>query len=430
MRMKRQLRDYALALVCVLLVVPGLARATEVSFQSDTLLRVFERDTTQGTDEQVLPVYEYLQADFDSLGGNNKLAFHFYGWGRVDLADSEFYEDTDAGELLYGYLEYTGEQASFRARLGRQYVFEGVANEAVDGLRLSSDLGKYFSASVYAGQPAALDATNGRDGDSIYGGRIAHRFGPWYDVGVSYKQIENDSVTAEEMLGLDLGVYLPKGISFYGFSARNLETEDWGEHSYELRFKMAGFSFRPFMQQYTYEDQFGTGANNANPFAFLASTNEELTVIGGDILYREISGWDFGFKIKSYDYDLSNETSDFFSVLATRHDEEGNSTGVEYGVMSGDAPENEYSLLRAFFYREQLPEGLPLEFVSGDVVWVDYEQAVFNENSSLFVSLGTGRHFLDDTLEVKLSGDYSSDPYFDEDVRGMLTVSFAYDAGM
>jgi hypothetical protein len=31
-----------------------------------------------------------------------------------------------------------------------------------------------------------------------------------------------------------------------------------------------------------------------------------------------------------------------------------------------------------------------------------------------------------DKLSVKLSGDYSRDPYYDEDLRGTLTVSYNY----
>ena len=44
--------------------------------------------------------------------------------------------------------------------------------------------------------PGALDSEQGRSGDSIYGGRLAHRLGTHYEVGVSYKLIENDSKTA------------------------------------------------------------------------------------------------------------------------------------------------------------------------------------------------------------------------------------------
>ncbi len=414
-------------LICACLLCPSLALATDVSFKSETLLRMMERDTDKGTDKTVLPAYEYVQADLGALGNEN-LSFHFYGWGRLDLADSAYYEDTEEGEILYGYLEYADKKANFKARLGRQNVFAGVANEVVDGLHLSSDLGNYLSGSVYAGQPAALDRENGRAGDVIYGGRIAHHLSSFYDVGVSYKQIKNDSKTAEEMLGVDLGLYLPYGVSICGYSNRNLETEGWGEHSYELRFNLGDFAIRPYYQMFHYNDQFGTGANAGNPFAFLAASGEKLTIGGGDVIYRGLESWDLGVKFKSYTYDLRNDSSEFYSLLATHHDKAGNQIGAEVGVMTGDAPENEYTLLRGFFYRTGLPEYLPLDFISGDVVWANYDQDIYNKDSSLFVSLGVGQKYLDEALEIKLSGDYSDDPYFDKDVRGMLTLSYAYDS--
>ena len=409
-----------------LLALPGVVAAADFQLKSDTLFRLFERDTTEQGERRAAPAYEYLRLDIGSATEPG-LSFHGYGWGRLDLADDDYFDDDTAGELLYGYLEYTAKEANFNARLGRQYVFEGVANEAVDGLRLSSDLGRYFTASVYGGQPVALDSEHGRSGDSIYGGRLGHRLSGWYDVGVSYKQVENDSDQAEEMLGIDLGLYLPHGISLHGFSSRNLETDGWGEHSYELRFRLAGIDIRPYYQQFQYEDQFGTGANGSYPFRNLAETGEEVQVIGTDVTWRGGESWDFGLKAKSLDYDERDDNAQYYAALATWQGEQRCSVGGEAGIMDGDADKDKYLLLRAFVYWDKLPESLPLAFLSGDVVWADYQENIYNEDTSLFLSLGGGWTFLEETLQVKLSGDYGSDPYFDEDVRGMLTISYLLD---
>ena len=124
----------------------------ELQIKSDTILRLFERDTATTDDATVLPGYEYLQVDAGHLQDYG-LSFHLYGWGRNDFADNDYYENQTAGELLYGYLEYRQEANRFNAKLGRFQVFEGVANDAIDGLRLSSDLGDYFALSLYGGQP-------------------------------------------------------------------------------------------------------------------------------------------------------------------------------------------------------------------------------------------------------------------------------------
>ena len=140
--MTRNCANWVLRLsLLAMIVMPGVAAGAEMSFQSDTLIRVFERDTAKEEDAAVVPGYQYLQGDIGELNDYG-LSFHFNAWGRADFADNDYYSDQTAGEILYGYLEYSQEVSRFSAQLGRLYVFEGVANEAVDGLRLSSDLGE------------------------------------------------------------------------------------------------------------------------------------------------------------------------------------------------------------------------------------------------------------------------------------------------
>jgi hypothetical protein len=408
-----------------MLCAPLTAFAAELSIKSDTVFRAFNRDTLTKTDATVLPAYEYLQVDIENPDAPG-LAFHLYGWGRADLGDSGYFEDSSASELLYGYLEYTREQARFSARLGRQYVFEGVANDSIDGLRLSSDLGRYFSGSIYAGQQVALADENGRSGDSIYGFRFANHLQGRYDLGISYKKIRNDSTDAEERAGLDLAAYLPYGINLYGNSVYNLISEDWAEHSYELSAAIGPVSVRPYFQLYQYNDYFNTGDNSANPFRFLAESGEELRVIGTDLTLPVGSSWVLVGKGKTYDYNNLNDSSQYFGAQATWSGEERGQIGVEFGFMTGDSAKNKYNLVRVFTYWDELADILPLSFISADLVYVGYDEPIYDQDSSLFASIGAGKAFMDEALELKLSGDYSKDPYFDSDLRGMLTVSYKF----
>ena len=95
--------------------------------------------------------------------------------------------------------------------------------------------------------------------------------------------------------------------------------------------------------------------------------------------------------------------------------------------MDGDASRDDYVLLRAYAFWDRLPQALPLGFLTGEVVLANYREDIYGEDTSLFISLGAGRRFLEDALDIRLSGDYSRDPYFDHDVRGMLTVSYSLD---
>jgi len=57
---------------------------------------------------------------------------------------------------------------------------------------------------------------------------------------------------------------------------------------------------------------------------------------------------------------------------------------------------------------------------------VAYDEQIYGQDYSLWLSLGGGFRFFEDALEVKLSGDWSNDPYFDSDLRGMLKIQYKY----
>lgn len=415
-------RSALLAGLALVVGVPATLPAAEIRIQSDTLIRGMERDIGGAKNETVAPGYEYLQIDAGQLSEKG-LSFHSYGWGRFDFADNQFFEDRSDGELLYGYFQYADPVGGLDFRIGRQNISAGVGNDAIDGVMLGGDLGQGLNASVYGGQAVGFVSTNGRTGDSIYGGRLGFRQSQYGEVGASYKILDNNDLTAEETLGLDLALFLPADISLYGFSSRNLDTKGWAEHSYELRVPVKAVSFRPYFGQYDYEHYFGTGVNTVNPFRVLAVNGEKLRVIGLDTTLHYSESLDFGIKIKGNDYDRMNG-SEYASGLVTWHGDQLTQVGVEVGVMNGDLDKQKYLLTRLFGYWDGLFGG---GFISGDVIWASYEQPIYGEDNSTFCSLGAGKAFLDETLEVKLSGDYSRDPYFDSDVRGLLAITYRYD---
>lgn len=408
----------------LLLLAPGWAGAAEISLQSETLFRFMQRDTLTTKDAAVLPIYEYLQVDAGSLNARG-LSLHLYGWGRADLGDGDYYRDDSSGELLYGYLEYTRPFSNFNLRLGRQYVIAGLANDSIDGLFLRTDLGPYFALSAYGGLPVAFDTTAGRSGDSIYGGRLAHHFGTRYEIGLSYQQVANDSATEDQQVGIDLAFTLPAGISFSGRSSYNLESEGWGEHFYEARFSLADFHFRPFYESYDYRDYFASGEETPNPFNILSHGNEALTAYGTDLLWTGLGSWELGAKIKFFNYDVNSDSAAYYAAILTWHGAGLTQAGGEIGAMQGDAASNNYLLGRLFFYWDK-PVDLSHTFVSGDLFYAAYDKSVYGQDGSFFASLGAGHRFLDERLELKLSGDYSSDPNFDSDWRGMLVASYRF----
>lgn len=403
-------------------VVPGSLLAAEtLTIRSESIVRFMERDTIAETDALVVPAYEYLQIDIGE-SGESAMTFHANGWGRADLTDNDFFSDQTAGELLYGYLEYRPTDKNLIARLGRQAVFAGVANESIDGIYLDAALASSMNFSIYAGQPVALDSTNGRDGDTIYGGRLSMRKSH-LDLGLSYKLIENDSNDAEEMAGVDYGIKL-SNLFIGGLSSYNLITEDFAEHSFDAVITAEVNRFRAFYQLFTFEDYFGTGANNANPFRILALTSEELSSYGIEITRGNSESFEVGVKFTRNDYDLE-EASHYAALLANKSDG-STSYGGEFGISEGENGRNDMMIARGFI-TTQIGKSKILDQLSLDLLYATYDQSIFGEDTSIFASI-TGSRSLSEKLILKLSADYESNPYYDSDIRGLASLVYNYSA--
>jgi len=418
---------------CILFLTPPMTTfsfADSLHFQSDTILRYFERDTTKGTDQQVFPAYQYFSLD-TGKGESGGLSFHGRAWGRADFSDSAYYSDQNDGELDYAYLEYTASSTVFKARLGRQPVFDGGANESIDGLSVSTAFGQYVSLSGYGGLPVALSSAAGSGGDSIFGGRVAFHKGSDVELGVFYKNLANDGSTQEESLGFDLFANLPMNSRFYGSSTWNMETEGWAEHIYELRIPVDDFTFRPYYQTFNYEDFFASGTETPNPFRLLSSSGESLTTVGLDVTWKASPAWSFGGKVKQHSYD-NNDASQYVALLTTWSNEDNGlaQVGTEISYLKGDAANNDYVLLRLYGYKEQLGQALWIDILSADLVYASYNRDILGESASLFGSLSLGKNFFDDSLKLTFSGDYSQTPYFDEDLRALFKMTYVFDFSM
>ena len=423
MKIGRAFKSILLQTIVLLFYLSNPSFAADLSFQSETIMRVFESDVRENGDDKgktVVPIHEYLQFDLENLSEKN-LSFHAFGWGRHDFAQSGFYDKDTDGEFLYGYLQYSRSAHNLLVRVGRQYIFGVDSDSSVDGILVNTDISPWFSISAFGGQPSSLRSKNGRGGDLTAGGRISLHKGNSVQVGLFYKYVADDSNRDEEEVGFDLSSYLPKGVSLSGRSKWNLVTDGWAEHSYQALGRILGVQIRPYFEYFEYENFFNKRENSADPFRFLAETEEKITTFGSDFTYTVIPSVDVGAKLKYYDYDKRDESAQYISALAVWRWEQLSEWGAELGLMNGDGSENRYFLGRTYVYKT-----LPLGFVTGDFVYARYDEEILGRDYSVFVSLGAGRNFLDDALEVKLSGDFSSDPYFDSNLRGMLNLRYNF----
>lgn len=414
-----------LGLFVILGLTSSSAFSGNIAIESETVLRTFNRSTAGGTSSQVAPVYEYLKLDVEELG-LKELSFHVYGWGRFDAADSGYYGKRSDGSLLYGYLEYADAYQDMSLRLGRQHIFEGVADNAIDGLRVRSDIGDQFSISGYGGLPVATADSLHPGGDIIWGGRLAHRMEAFSDVGVSYKRIGDNGKTISSLVGIDSAFFLPMDMSLHGNSVRNIETAGWAEHNYELQIRTGDFTISPIFELFEYNHYFGDMAPAAGPFLSLAHSDEKLQVIGVNGDWRWSKNWTLGARAKAYKYEV-NDAAQYVSASVSWFGKGLAGAGGEVGYMKGGAADNNYLLTRLFFSLDGLGDDIWVDSIGMDLLYTLYKQDIYGKNSSYCISICSGKK-LDDNLELKLSADYSVDPYFKSDIRAMVALAYRFGA--
>lgn len=418
------LKCFAAILIIGFCYVP-LAAVADIDIRSDTIVRGFERRVDSGEDELVLPVYEYLSVDYgDAEQGG--LSFHLYGWGRKELAGSDFFDDDTEAELMYGYIRYKKPYSLFDASLGRQHIFAGVANQSLDGLHLSGGLGPYLSVSIFGGLPVDYQDHDGGSADATYGTRVAHHFEDHYEIGLSYQKTEADGELSEEKAGADLILHLGSWLTLNGLSSYNLDSENWREHRYDAQFLASHLAIEPSFQYFSYQDYFGKGNSQNNIFHFLQNEEEILAISGTDIVWQGLGPVDIGVRGRHYDYDKRQESALYMAGLLTINTSRGSQIGVEIGRMDGETPDNIYDLYRGYFYWQQPLRIKSRGFISGDALYIAYDAPVYGADNSVQYTVSAGCHFFNNRMETKLSGIFSQDPYFDDDVGGVVTLHIHY----
>jgi hypothetical protein len=258
---------------------------------------------------------------------------------------------------------------------------------------------------------------------------FSHHWGGYYNVGVSYKRVDNDGDKQEEQIGIDSALTALGPVAFYGRSVRNQVLKVWQEHNYEGRLTISSFLLRPFYQRVDYDAFFSTGVDSSKPFTdplgglpALQESGEVVTMAGGEATWEGSPLFDVGIKYKHFDYKVREDNANYYAALATLRGKGLTQAGVEAGRMDGDIPEDRYSLGRAYAYYDQAPY-----FLAADFVYAKYGVEIFGDlgdDRSIFASLGGGVRLMKDSLKLKLSGDYSKDPNFKKDFRGLLALEY------
>lgn len=423
------MRKFSVWLALFAVSIPSLSHALDVRGNSTSIIR-FEERAFPGFDKKtVIPATEFIGADLDKIG-IDELSFHFYGWGRVDLADKSTAEGDTDGDLSYAYLLYRAPKANGQVKLGRFYVYEGVAAEQLDGVGGRVDLPAGFALSLYGGAPVKLDQNNNK-GDALVGGRVGYRLPSVLEVGASmlYEKRSTTGVSTDlkdyrGLFGGDIWFSPIRIVEVRGHTYYNHATGGVAEHGYRASFTpVKGLAI--------------TGEYNENRFKnYFASTNlrslfnpdngGELKTYGGSVSMSIAKPLEITADYRRYN--RSSDVSTDNNGNSNRYGGEvrvsllGNKSrsGLSYHRSDGASGFNSYHEVRGYTLYDARRY-----LASLDGIAHFYKNSINNKDRAYELIGSFGYKF---SPELVLSGDlsYGQNPRLNDDLRGLIRVTYNF----
>ena len=403
------------------LLLPGTSLAADLSVSSRTYLRLYEREYPGGNTNRYAPLSEYLSADAANLGGI-PLAFHFYGWGRVDLSDPSG-SGRESGDLGSAYLEYLHPQGNAQMKLGRFFLAEGVATETLDGafFKVTSPIG--IGVSGYGGVPVEQSILENTDtGGSLYGGRVFFTRSGMTELGVSYLKEKGPFQGKDrELYGGDLWLRVAPGAEITAQATYNQSTRGMASQRYAVRIVPGSrFDISGGYESYSYKDLFQTALHPVfvNPSAAVDNTDKVRTFFG--ILdWEVVSGLTIELAGKNIRHDSANPGDANRGEAGIRYafNEKKDVFGLSAAVVAADRDENEYNEFRGFVTYSPSKIHLAL-----DAMTQQYKRAIEGRKNAHQVVASAGYKV---ASYLSVSGDltYTKSPTFEKDYAGLLRAT-------
>lgn len=410
----------------MMLATPLMAADFSFSGTSDTVLRM----RTNSDKKDVYPLYEYLHLNLtDNRSDGSAVSFYLGAWGRIDLVDKSTDKYSDA-DLRYAYLSYRGAKNNTTVNLGRQFVSEGVASERLDGLYLRNDFAGGFGLAAFAGKSVTTE-TNEKGGEAVYGARLSQSMPKYYSIGLSALKSEADNNSRyREEAGIDLWLHPLKQIDLTGRSSYNSITEGWMEHAYTLAFTpLDNLKISADVSNIRYKNYFFHMTTNVFKLfdptvptsAGQINQNEELTTAGVTIGYKPIKNLALSADYKHYVYDIAGD-ADYFGGKVTYALPSSFSAGIGVHRMGGvDDNRLRYTETHAFLTKKLGPVDLAANYHN---IWYDQE---INGIRNSYVIIGSAGYKFNEKLKFGADVEYSKSPEFDNEVRGLIKLSYAFD---
>jgi hypothetical protein len=419
----KRLRPSTVAIVLllpILLLPAGTARAADLSVSSKTYLRYYERELAGGNKDTFAPVNEYLSADATNLGGM-PLAFHFYGWGRLDLSDPSG-SGKESGDLGSAYMEYLHPQGNAQMKLGRFFLTEGVAMETLDGAFVKATTPIGLGVSLYGGSPVEQTILNGtKVGSSLYGGRVFFARAGFAEIGASFLK-ENGSFQEgkdRELVGGDLWLRIAPPVELTAQASYNRSVSEMASQRYAVRIMPgATFDISAGYESYTYKGLFQAALHPA----FVSPSvdnNDKVQTIFGIVDWAFAPGWTLEVAGKNIRHDKSDPGDANRGEVGVRYtyNDKKDVAGLSAAFVSADQAENEYQEYRGF--ASYSPSKLR---VTLDALTQRYKEEINGKKNQYQVVATAGYQVL---AALHLSGDltYTQSPNYSKDYAGLLRAT-------
>lgn len=328
---------------------PAAAPAADITLSSKTYLLYSRNDVAGGPKEKFAPLYEYLSADARNLG-DVPFSFHFYGWGRQDLADDSG-SGPRSGDIGSAFVMYSHPTGNAEARLGRFFLAEGTAAEILDGafVKMRTPLG--LGISLFGGIPVERTITGTQTGDSLYGGRLFFAASGFAEVGATYlREKGNFRGDDREVVGGDIWLRPGIPVELSGRASYNLSTKALASQRYALRVTyVPRIDLAVGYESYRYKDLFQTALNPA----FLAPAIDDGDKVSTMFAVLDLDvakGLTVEGAVKSIRHDKADPGDARRAEVGVRYayNDRKDAAGLSAAVVAADRDENEYTEYRAF----------------------------------------------------------------------------------
>ncbi len=427
------MKEICCRLICSasLAAFPLAATAADISVDSTTILRIESRDITGAKKQTLLPATQFLGLDVDKLADGN-LSLHVYGWGRADLGDKSYNNDSLGGSFTYGYLQYRFKEANADVRAGRFFVREGIVNEQLDGVSARTELPLGFGLSAFGGATVHTKHLYGENsdgkGDYIYGGRANYRYKGMLELGVSglYEgkapALASHTSGNHRLLGGDVWLNPHKSFEIMGHTSYNPETKGIAEHTYLVNIKP--------IQHLILSAEFNEHRERSYLYAWTmfsaAALNpaDKSRSLGGRASYEITKNIELSADYKHYTREIGN--ADRFGVdarLKFRDNSVRGGIGYHYlragkNFAISTIPSASYHEVRGYAMYDTKNY-----FAAVDALGYFFKEKIYGEKIAWEGTLSLGYHI---TPALALSGDisYGRNPEFIEDMKGLLRLTY------